>query len=126
MNKLIPRTLKLGSMRHLCTTLSSRSQNDQNYSKDKVTHFGFEDNVSEIDKKKKVLKVFDSVAESYDKMNDAMSFGVHRLWKDKFVDVLNPPEDLKLLDVAGGTGNKQKLRSRIVREQVSFHTQMLS
>ena len=107
MNKLVSRTLKLGSVRHLCTNLPKRAQNDQNYSKDKVTHFGFEDNVSEVEKKKKVLKVFDSVAESYDKMNDAMSFGVHRLWKDKFVDVLNPPEDLKLLDVAGGTGMSQ-------------------
>ena len=72
-----------------------------------MTHFGFSDNVSELEKKKKVLKVFDNVAESYDKMNDAMSFGVHRLWKDKFVETLNPPDDIKLLDVAGGTGKYQ-------------------
>ena len=104
MNKLSSfRTFRLASVRHLCSS-SSRSQDDKNYSKDKVTHFGFQDNVSEFDKKKKVIKVFDSVAESYDKMNDAMSFGIHRLWKDRFVQTLDPVDDLKLLDVAGGTG----------------------
>ena len=97
------RTLRdLLPKRSMCTTVQKRQ--DENYSKDKVTHFGFSDNVSELDKKKKVLKVFDNVAESYDKMNDAMSFGVHRLWKDKFVDTLNAPDDIQLLDVAGGTG----------------------
>jgi 2-methoxy-6-polyprenyl-1,4-benzoquinol methylase len=44
------------------------------------------------------------VASSYDLMNDAMSLGIHRLWKDYFVSVLNPAHDMKLLDVAGGTG----------------------
>ncbi len=52
-----------------------------------------------------VLGVFENVASSYDLMNDAMSFGVHRLWKDYFVSVLNPTPDMKLLDVAGGTGH---------------------
>ena len=74
------------------------------YSSEKKTHFGFRNDVTEEEKKVKVLQVFDSVAESYDKMNDAMSFGVHRLWKDRFVEVLDPPVDMKLLDVAGGTG----------------------
>lgn len=49
-------------------------------------------------------EVFDKVAESYDLMNDVMSCGIHRLWKDLFVYRLGPSEDTKLLDVAGGTG----------------------
>ena len=56
-----------------------------------------------------VLGVFENVASSYDLMNDAMSFGVHRLWKDYFVSVLNPTPDMKLLDVAGGTGETKTL-----------------
>ena len=48
--------------------------------------------------------VFSNVAESYDLMNDAMSFGVHRCWKDVFMSRLAPPRGTKLLDVAGGTG----------------------
>lgn len=51
-----------------------------------------------------VYKVFENVASSYDKMNDAMSLGIHRLWKDRLIRILNPPEGTKLLDVAGGTG----------------------
>ncbi len=47
---------------------------------DRKTHFGFE-TVSEAEKEGRVAGVFTSVAESYDKMNDLMSFGVHRLWK---------------------------------------------
>jgi ubiquinone/menaquinone biosynthesis C-methylase UbiE len=62
-----------------------------------------------------VGKVFSSVAESYDLMNDAMSLGVHRCWKDTFVNMIGPMrcrktdegthEPLKILDVAGGTGD---------------------
>ena len=48
--------------------------------------------------------MFENVASSYDKMNDAMSLGIHRLWKDRLIRVLNPPKGTKLLDVAGGTG----------------------
>lgn len=44
------------------------------------------------------------MAHSYDLMNDAMSFGIHRIWKDKFMRVLNPLPGTQLLDVAGGTG----------------------
>lgn len=49
-------------------------------------------------------EVFENVADKYDVMNDAMSFGVHRLWKDVFVQRLAPMHGTKLLDVAGGTG----------------------
>lgn len=68
------------------------------------THFGFE-TVKDYEKQQRVNKVFDEVAQSYDLMNDLMSFGVHRIWKDIFVDRLAPPPGTKLLDVAGGTGD---------------------
>lgn len=51
-----------------------------------------------------VHKVFEDVANKYDLMNDAMSVGIHRIWKDIFVHRLGPTENTKLLDVAGGTG----------------------
>ena len=51
--------------------------------------------------------VFDSVASSYDLMNDAMSLGVHRLWKDSFISLLRPGSrgPVRCIDVAGGTGD---------------------
>ena len=52
-----------------------------------------------------VLNVFDNVANSYNLMNDAMSIGIHRLWKDHFVSMLSLNRSTKILDVAGGTGN---------------------
>lgn len=68
------------------------------------THFGFKE--VEIDQKAPLVKgVFDNVASKYDIMNDVMSLGVHRLWKDKFISMLNPQRNKKLLDVAGGTGD---------------------
>ena len=62
----------------------------------------------EVDADKKasmVGGVFSAVAPKYDIMNDVMSMGVHRLWKDKFIRQLNPKAGAKLLDVAGGTGD---------------------
>lgn len=47
-------------------------------------------------------EVFENVSEKYDIMNDVMSLGLHRLWKDKFMDMLAPSADTKLIDVAGG------------------------
>ena len=61
--------------------------------------------VSPAEKTKKVIDVFDSVADRYDLMNDVMSGGIHRLWKNKFVRLMNPHKDKSLLDVAGGTGD---------------------
>ena len=52
-----------------------------------------------------LLSVFTSVADTYDKMNDAMSLGVHRCWKDWFVSELRPRNRTKMLDMAGGTGD---------------------
>ena len=53
-----------------------------------------------------VYEVFHKVADKYDVMNDAMSVGIHRLWKDYFVDCMMPTSGTQLLDVAGGTGNR--------------------
>jgi demethylmenaquinone methyltransferase/2-methoxy-6-polyprenyl-1,4-benzoquinol methylase len=70
--------------------------------------FGFRD-VPAADKQRLVDGVFDSVARRYDLMNDLMSGGVHRLWKDAFVTWLAPPRrspiPFTVLDVAGGTGD---------------------
>jgi demethylmenaquinone methyltransferase/2-methoxy-6-polyprenyl-1,4-benzoquinol methylase len=71
---------------------------------EKTTHFGFQD-VPEGDKAGLVHGVFSSVASRYDLMNDLMSGGVHRLWKDAMMDWLAPRPGQRLLDVAGGTGD---------------------
>ncbi|WP_375413347.1 bifunctional demethylmenaquinone methyltransferase/2-methoxy-6-polyprenyl-1,4-benzoquinol methylase UbiE [uncultured Bradyrhizobium sp.] len=72
-----------------------------------TTHFGFKD-VALDDKQRLVNDVFHSVAQRYDLMNDLMSAGLHRVWKDLLINALNPPRNGKpfaLLDVAGGTGD---------------------
>lgn len=69
-----------------------------------TTHFGFK-TVDESSKAGMVREVFDSVADDYDRMNDVMSAGVHRLWKNSMIDTLNPRQGMHLLDVAGGTGD---------------------
>ncbi|XP_061528599.1 2-methoxy-6-polyprenyl-1,4-benzoquinol methylase, mitochondrial isoform X2 [Phycodurus eques] len=71
---------------------------------EKNTHFGFE-TVPEAEKAKKVYKVFENVAQKYDLMNDAMSLGIHRLWKDALLHAMHPQPGACLLDVAGGTGD---------------------
>ena len=71
---------------------------------EKTTHFGFED-IPEDQKAGRVRGVFGSVASKYDIMNDVMSVGIHRLWKDAMMDWLAPRDGQRLLDVAGGTGD---------------------
>ncbi len=71
---------------------------------DKTTHFGF-DTVPEGEKAGRVQGVFNSVASKYDIMNDVMSMGIHRVWKDAMMDWLAPRPGQRLLDVAGGTGD---------------------
>ena len=56
-----------------------------------------------------VSKVFQDVFDQYDLMNDLMSLGVHRLWKKKFINWLNPQENTTLIDVASGTGDIAQL-----------------
>lgn len=73
-----------------------------------TTHFGYE-TVTTAEKKDRVGAVFSSVARDYDRMNDAMSMGVHRLWKDRLIREIAPRplahRPLQILDVAGGTGD---------------------
>src|ERR1700726_807716 len=72
-----------------------------------TTHFGFRD-VPLSDKQSLVNDVFHSVASRYDLMNDLMSAGLHRVWKELMINALNPPRSdtpFALLDVAGGTGD---------------------
>ena len=69
-----------------------------------TTHFGYR-TVNEDDKAGMVHGVFSRVASKYDIMNDLMSAGVHRLWKDAMMDWLAPRPGQRLLDVAGGTGD---------------------
>jgi len=71
------------------------------------THFGYE-SVPLEDKQGRVDDVFHSVARRYDLMNDLMSGGLHRAWKDALVTAVNPPKsgrDFQVLDLAGGTGD---------------------
>ena len=70
----------------------------------RTTHFG-EREVPENEKAGLVHGVFSSVASRYDVMNDVMSVGIHRLWKDAMLDWLAPRNHQRLLDVAGGTGD---------------------
>src|SRR6266849_1938136 len=78
-----------------------------NSPQDKDVAFGFR-RVGETEKQGLVNEVFSKVAERYDQMNDLMSGGLHRLWKDDLVTLLSPPRGLTpfhVLDVAGGTGD---------------------
>ena len=72
--------------------------------KNKKTHFGYQE-VNEADKSKYVGEVFTSVAKNYDIMNDAMSFGMHRLWKKILVELAAVGEKDVILDIASGTGD---------------------
>jgi demethylmenaquinone methyltransferase/2-methoxy-6-polyprenyl-1,4-benzoquinol methylase len=77
----------------------------------KKTHFGYQE-VDELEKKKFVGDVFTSVAKNYDVMNDAMSFGMHRLWKKILVELASIGEEDFILDIASGTGDISKLISK--------------
>src|SRR6184192_1898281 len=72
-----------------------------------ATYFGFQE-IPLRDKQRRVDDVFHSVAGRYDLMNDLMSGGLHRAWKDVLVTAVNPPKSQRsfaLLDLAGGTGD---------------------
>ncbi len=75
---------------------------------DKTTHFGFKQ-VPVEEKAGRVREVFDSVAGSYDIMNDVMSFGIHRIWKRIVVDMAGIRPGQQVLDLAGGTGDLTRL-----------------
>ena len=67
-------------------------------------NFGLE-KVSKVKKPKLVSSIFSSVSNKYDLMNDAMSFGLHRIWKEKMISVCKPKSFNKILDVATGSGD---------------------
>ncbi|MBY6187330.1 bifunctional demethylmenaquinone methyltransferase/2-methoxy-6-polyprenyl-1,4-benzoquinol methylase UbiE [Marinobacter hydrocarbonoclasticus] len=82
---------------------------------DKKTHFGYQ----QVDKTKKaemVADVFHSVASKYDLMNDLMSFGVHRYWKRFTIECAAARPGMKVLDLAGGTGDLTAKFSHLVGE----------
>ena len=105
-----PHPSRLAAVRHAHQNAASTSTGEQHphpqQEQQRTTHFGFQ-TVPEDAKESLVRGVFDSVASSYDLMNDAMSLGVHRLWKDDFVGRLRPGArgPLRCIDVAGGTGD---------------------
>jgi demethylmenaquinone methyltransferase/2-methoxy-6-polyprenyl-1,4-benzoquinol methylase len=75
------------------------------------THFGYQ-NVDEGDKARRVRDVFDSVASSYDVMNDLMSMGMHRAWKAYTVALANVRPGMSVLDIAAGTGDLARAFAR--------------
>lgn len=80
-----------------------------------TTHFGFKE-VPVEDKVKHVAGVFDSVASKYDIMNDLMSMGIHRLWKQFTLNASHVRKGDRVLDIAGGTGDLTKQFSKMVGE----------
>ena len=87
------------------------------------THFGFK----QVDREQKaglVKEIFSNVAEKYDLMNDLMSGGVHRIWKNKMVEEISPKNsEAKFIDVAGGTGDiafriAKKMRTKNVKYEI--------
>jgi len=83
---------------------SEQKTSDAPKTEEPTTHFGFQ-TVREDDKVDMVRGVFDSVAPKYDLMNDLMSMGIHRAWKNRLMSKLHPTANQKLLDVGGGTGD---------------------
>ena len=77
----------------------------------KKTHFGYKE-IKESDKSKYVGEVFTSVSKNYDIMNDAMSFGIHRLWKKILVELASVGDKDIILDIASGTGDISKIISK--------------
>lgn len=73
-------------------------------SSEKMTDFGFA-KVAEHEKASQVKEVFNEVAPKYDLMNDLLSFGLHRLWKKKTIEMAQVTPEMRILDVAGGTGD---------------------
>lgn len=94
-------------------TQADRQQNDSSAATGSTTHFGYE-TVDTQDKVNRVGQVFDSVAARYDVMNDLMSFGIHRLWKQFTIEQSAVRPGHHVLDIAGGTGDlAQKFARRV-------------
>ena len=80
---------------------------------EKTTHFGYK-TVNVEEKAEKVAEVFHSVADNYDLMNDLMSLGIHRLWKQVAIEMSGVRSGHSVLDIAGGTGDLAAKFSRLV------------
>ena len=87
----------------------------QNARTEETTHFGFK-TVAKDEKAKLVADIFHNVAAKYDIMNDVMSLGIHRIWKQFTVDCSGVRKGHRVLDLAGGTGDLTAKFSRIVGE----------
>lgn len=86
------------------------------------THFGYQ-TVDDSEKASRVRGVFDSVASSYDLMNDLLSMGMHRAWKAYTVAVAAVRPGMQVLDIAGGTGDLARAFARQVGPQgLAVHT----
>ena len=81
------------------TDKSTSNNRDQSF-----IDFGYE-TIPSQKKEDRVRAVFSSVASSYDMMNDVMSLGIHRIWKDTLIRMINPVETMYMVDLAGGTGD---------------------
>lgn len=90
---------------------TDRSSSSQDQANARLTHFGFQ-SVTESEKQQRVAQVFHSVAERYDLMNDLMSVGMHRLWKDFTIRRAAVRPGMKVLDIAGGTGDLARAFAR--------------
>lgn len=99
-------TGNLRGSKHFSQSTETSTNSEKNVSGDnKTVDFGFE-TVTVDEKARKVHEVFKNVASKYDLMNDVMSVGIHRVWKDHFVRRMSPLRPgTKIIDVAGGTGN---------------------
>ncbi len=94
----------------------------------KLSNFGYK-RVTPKEKTELVQKVFSDVAFNYDLMNDVMSFGAHRLWKRTLIDLINPSNQDKIIDVGSGSGDiaieiqKRKLNTKI--DLIDLNKEML-
>jgi len=102
--KLVKTAITQNSSRTLIISTNLKHQNQNQEEKQETASFGFEQ-VNKKEKQGKVNEVFDNVAKNYDIMNDAMSLGAHRAWKNFFVNRIAPNKQMRLIDVAGGTGD---------------------
>ena len=94
----------------------SDSKHENNTNNENSTHFGYK-TVDKNEKAGKVAEVFHSVAAKYDIMNDLMSAGVHRIWKQFTIEASVARRGHKILDIAGGTGDLAAKFSKIVGPQ---------
>ncbi|XP_037931478.1 2-methoxy-6-polyprenyl-1,4-benzoquinol methylase, mitochondrial-like [Teleopsis dalmanni] len=125
--------LSIGFQRSYIAQGDSNTKDNPSTNSD-TTHFGFQ-TVKTSEKEQKVHRVFEEVAKSYDLMNDVMSWGIHRIWKDILIERLGPTHGTKLLDMAGGTGdisfrylkclanqsNPQKRQSHVTVSDINQH-----